>query len=63
MKFILSGPVSSADALDDWLRAERELQKVALFTRDWNRLEDGVAPIPNIKIAVPNASERKRSGQ
>ena len=23
--------------LDDWLRAERELQKVALFTRDWNR--------------------------
>ena len=25
--------------LDDWLRAERELQKVALFTRGWNRLE------------------------
>jgi hypothetical protein len=23
--------------LDDWLRAERELQRVALFTRDWNR--------------------------
>ena len=28
-----------SDALDDWLRAERELQKVALFKRDWNRLE------------------------
>ena len=27
------------DALADWLRAERELQKVALFTRDWNRLQ------------------------
>jgi len=26
--------------LDDWLRAERELQKVALFTRGWNRLEE-----------------------
>jgi len=25
--------------LEDWLRAERELQKVALFTRGWNRLE------------------------
>ena len=25
--------------LDDWLRAERELQKVALFARGWNRLE------------------------
>jgi hypothetical protein len=25
------------DELDDWLRAERELQKLALFIRDWNR--------------------------
>jgi len=25
--------------LDDWLRAERELRKVALFTQGWNRLE------------------------
>jgi len=25
--------------LDDWLRAERELQKLALFTQDWNRLQ------------------------
>jgi hypothetical protein len=28
------------DELDDWLRAERELQKVALFTRGWNRHEE-----------------------
>jgi hypothetical protein len=63
MKFILSGTVSPGDALDDWLRAERELQKVALFTRDWNRLQDGATPIRNIKIAAPNADERKRSGQ
>jgi Protein of unknown function (DUF2934) len=27
------------DELDDWLRAERELQKVALFKRGWNRLQ------------------------
>jgi hypothetical protein len=27
------------DELDDWLRAERELQKLALFTQDWNRLQ------------------------
>jgi len=25
------------DELDDWLRAERELQKVALFKRGWDR--------------------------
>jgi hypothetical protein len=53
----------AGDALDDWLRAERELQKIALFTRDWNRLQDQVAPIPNVEIAVPNAEERKRSSQ
>ena len=28
------------DALDDWLRAERELQKIALFKQAWNRLEE-----------------------
>jgi len=31
--------VRPGQELDDWLRAERELQKVALFTRGWNRLE------------------------
>jgi hypothetical protein len=29
----------SGDELDDWLRAERELQKVALFKQNWNRLQ------------------------
>jgi hypothetical protein len=24
--------------LDDWLRAERELESIALYTRSWNRL-------------------------
>jgi len=51
----------AGDALDDWLRAERELQN--LFTRDWNRLQDQFAPTPNVEIAVPNAEERKRSSQ
>src|SRR5258708_39370793 len=27
------------DELDDWLRAERELEKVALFKQGWNRLQ------------------------
>ena len=30
--------------LDDWLRAERELRKVALFTQDWNRLQQRHRP-------------------
>ena len=29
-----------SDEVDDWLRAERELQKVALFKRDRNRLQE-----------------------
>jgi hypothetical protein len=29
----------AGDELDDWRRAERELQKVALFKRGWNRLQ------------------------
>lgn len=36
--------------IDDWLRAERELQKVALFARDWNRLQQLAAPAPNSEI-------------
>jgi hypothetical protein len=32
------------DELDDWLRAERELQKVALFKRGWNRPQQGRQP-------------------
>jgi hypothetical protein len=32
------------DELDDWLRAERELQKVALFKQNWNRLQQAASP-------------------
>jgi hypothetical protein len=53
----------AGDELDDWLRAERELQKLALFTRDWNRLLDQAAPIPNVEITVPNTEERKTSSR
>jgi len=35
----LEGGSLSGRELDDWLRAERELRKVALFTQDWNRLK------------------------
>jgi len=34
----LEGGCLPGRELDDWLRAERELRKVALFTQDWNRL-------------------------
>lgn len=29
---------SPGNELDDWLRAERELERIALYTRSWNRL-------------------------
>jgi hypothetical protein len=32
------------DEVDDWHRAERELQKVALFKRGWNRLQERGRP-------------------
>jgi len=35
----LEGGSLPGSELDDWLRAERELRKVALFTQDWNRLQ------------------------
>ena len=53
----------AGDELDDWLRAERELQKVALFTREWNRHQDHVAPLPNVEIVVLDAAERKTSSR
>jgi hypothetical protein len=34
------------DELDDWLRAERELHKVALFKQNWNRLQQRRHPGP-----------------
>ena len=53
----------AGDELDDWLRAERELQKVALFARDWNRHQDHVASLPNVEIVVLDAADRKTSSR
>ena len=35
--FVERGSVHGHE-LDDWLRAERELENIALYTRSWNRL-------------------------
>jgi len=42
----LEGDGLPGNELDDWHRAERELQKVAQFTQDWNRIQDRLAPSP-----------------
>ena len=49
------------DEIDDWLRAERELQKVALFTRDWNRVQQRIAPTPKAEIDI-RPMEAKEGG-
>jgi hypothetical protein len=51
------------DEIDDWLRAERELQKVALFTRDWNRVQQRVAPTPRAEIDVRPMQAKERGNQ
>ena len=38
--------------IDDWLRAERELQKVALSARDWNRVQQLAAASPKSEIDI-----------
>ena len=48
------------DELDDWLRAERELQKVALFVRDWNRAQQRVAPTPQTGFDIQAMETRQR---
>jgi len=44
------------DELDDWLRAERELQKVALFKRGWNRLQQRRSPDEEPSISTSNGA-------
>ena len=51
----------AGDALDDWLRAERELQKIALFTRDWDRLQEQVAPTETVESCIPNLETAESS--
>jgi hypothetical protein len=49
--------------VDDWLRAERELQKVALFARDWNRLQQRVAPTRKAEIDIRGKGTMERGNQ
>src|SRR5467141_3400636 len=51
------------DEIDDWLRAERELQKVALFARDWNRVQQRVAPTPRAEIDIRGKGTMERGNQ
>ena len=51
------------DELDDWLRAERELQKVALFARDWDRVQQRVAPTPKAEIDIRPMETKERRNQ
>jgi hypothetical protein len=51
------------DELDDWLRAERELHKVALFTRDWNRVQQRIAPAPETEIDIRPLETKERGNQ
>jgi hypothetical protein len=51
------------DELEDWLRAERELRKVALFARDWNRLQQRVAPAPKAEFDIRPMETRERGNQ
>jgi len=49
--------------VDDWLRAERELHKVALFARDWNRVQQRVAPTPKTEIDIRPMETKGRVNQ
>ena len=51
------------DEIDDWLRAERELQKVALFARDWNRVQQRAAPTPKAEIDIRPMETKGRGNQ
>jgi hypothetical protein len=51
------------DEMDDWLRAERELQKVALFERDWNRVQQRAAPTPKSEMDIRPMETKGRRNQ
>ena len=51
------------DEIDDWLRAERELQKIALFARDWNRVQQRAAPTPKSEIDFRPVDTKGRVNQ
>ncbi len=51
------------DELDDWLRAERELEKVSLFARDWDRIQQRVAPTPKAQIDIRPMETKEKWNQ
>ena len=51
------------DELADWFRAERELHKVALFSRDWNRVQRRVAPTPKTEIGIRPLETKEAENQ
>jgi len=51
------------DELDDWLRAERELEKIALFARDWDRLQQRVDQTPKAEINIRPMETKERRSQ
>jgi len=50
-------------SLHDWLRPERELQKVALFTRGWNRFRSSTIPTPRTEMHAAHGSNGKEKTQ
>ena len=51
------------DEIDDWLRAERELQKVARFARDWNRVQQRSRATPESEIGIRPVETKGRGNQ
>jgi len=51
------------DELDDWHRAERELEKVSLFARDWDRIQQRVAPTPKAQIDIRPMETKEKWNQ
>jgi hypothetical protein len=49
--------------IDDWHRAERELEKVSLFARDWDRIQQRVAPTPKAQIDIRPMETKERRSQ
>ena len=49
--------------IDDWHRAERELEKVSLFARDWDRIQQRVAPAPKAQIDIRPMETKEKWNQ
>ena len=49
--------------IDDWHRAERELEKVSLFARDWDRIQQRVAQTPKAEIDIRPMETNERGSQ